>query len=58
MAEPKLKLVPAKCGCEGCFFEDETTCPGDEEKDFAKCSENGAQKIFVKDEGEDNGTRV
>ena len=58
MAEPKLKLVPAKCGCEGCFYEHEDKCPGDEEKDFAKCSENGAQKIFVIDEGENNGARV
>lgn len=51
--EADLKLVPAKCGCEGCYFEDKFECPGDEEKDFAKCSENGAQKIFVKKEQND-----
>lgn len=58
MAEPKLKLIPAKWGCEGCYFADRIDCPGDEEKDFARCSENGTQKIFVVDEGEDNGRTV
>lgn len=58
MAEPKLKLVPAKCGCDGCYFADRIDCPGDEEKHFARCSENGTQKIFVVDEGENNGERI
>lgn len=51
--EADLKLVPAKCGCEGCFFEDRFECPGDEEKDFAKCSVEGRQMIFVKKEQND-----
>lgn len=56
--EPKLKLVRAKCGCDGCYFADKEDCPGDADNKFAACSENGEQKIFVIDEGEDNGTRV
>ena len=58
MEEPKLKLVPAKCGCDGCYFADKDDCPGDADNKFAACSENGAQKIFVIDEGDNNGTRV
>lgn len=26
--EADLKLVPAKCGCEGCFYEKALDCPG------------------------------
>lgn len=54
----ELVLKPAKCGCEGCHYADMDDCPGDEEPKLSACSENGAQKIFVKDEGEDNGERV
>lgn len=62
MAEPKLKLVPAKCGCDGCYYEDKDNCPGYEKVEgphkFEACTENGAQKIFVKDEGDNNGATV
>lgn len=55
MEEPKLKLVPAKCGCDGCYYADKDDCPGDGSKDFAACSVDGAQKIFVED---NNGTEL
>lgn len=59
MAKPKLKLVRAKCGCDGCFFENETECPGFETDDFEACHKAGEHLIFVPDEeGDDNGTRV
>lgn len=58
MAEPKLKLIPAKCGCDGCYFADMDDCPGDGEPKLSGCSENGTQKIFVVDEGENNGERI
>jgi len=55
-----LRLVPGKCGCEGCVFEDEKDCPGygglDDKNKFKACTENDTQMIFVK--GEDNGARV
>lgn len=46
----ELVLKPAKCGCEGCYYEHEDECPGDTEPKLSACSENGAQKIFVKQE--------
>ena len=57
MEEPKLKLVHAKCGCDGCYFADKDDCPGDADNEFAACSENGIQKIFVPVE-DDNGTEL
>lgn len=52
----ELKKVKAKCGCEGCYYEDEDECPGDNEPKLGACCDNGEHMIFVK--GEDNGTRV
>ena len=46
--EADLKLVPAKCRCDGCYYADEVDCPGDGDKDFAACSVDGRQMIFVK----------
>lgn len=25
-----LKIIPAKAGCEGCFFADKESCPADD----------------------------
>ena len=43
-----LELRPAKCGCEGCFFEDADTCPGSETLD--NCSLGDRAMIFIKKE--------
>ena len=46
-----LKLVPAKCGCEGCAFEDADKCPGDDKPLLSACTDNekGAM-IFIKED--------
>lgn len=55
--EADLKLVPAKCGCEGCYFEDRDTCPGyttfGDPNKFEACTVNGTGMIFVKKEQSD-----
>ena len=52
-----MKLVRAKCGCEGCFYEAQKTCPGykvynDPEK-FKVCTQDGVPMIFI-EEGDNN----
>lgn len=49
--EAELKLVPAKCGCEGCYYEDADDCPGDIKPSLSACTdkEKGAM-IFVKEQ--------
>ena len=42
--EADLKLVPAKCGCDGCYYEDSGDCPWD--KDHEACVVDGANMIF------------
>ena len=49
-----LKLVPAKCGCEGCFFQDKDECPSTIIKENNKmrldafnCSEGDEPMIYV-----------
>lgn len=43
--EADLKLVPAKCGCDGCYYEDSDDCPWD--KDHEACVVDGANMIFI-----------
>lgn len=45
--EAELKLVPAKCGCDGCYYADKDDCPGDADNKLAACSVEGRQMIFV-----------
>lgn len=52
-----MKLVRAKLGCEGCYFEEEKTCPGykkynDPDK-FKECTQDGVPMIFI-EEGDNN----
>lgn len=57
----ELKLVKAKAGCMGCYYEDKEECPGDTAH-FEKCVVNGEHMIFVpitdKIEGDNDGARV
>ena len=51
-----LEMKPAKCGCEGCVFEDQPECPGYETNrvpHFENCSLEGRAMIFVKKENKD-----
>lgn len=43
-----MVLKPAKCGCEGCYYEGNDNCPGDNEPRLSACTdkEKGAM-IFV-----------
>ena len=50
--EADLKLVPAKCGCEGCHYEDADDCPWDKDKEA--CVVDGANMIFVKSKEQNN----
>ena len=52
--EADLELVPAKCGCDGCYFADKDDCPGDADNKFAACSVEGRQMIFVKAKEQNN----
>lgn len=59
METPKLKLVPAKAGCDGCwYFENDIACPAEHKSyrflDTDKCSLTGEDEtavagIFVED---------
>lgn len=55
--EADLKLVPGKCGCEGCFFENDEICPGytafKDPNQFEACTVDGTGMIFVKKEQND-----
>ena len=54
----ELKLVKAKAGCMGCYYEEKDECPGDTAH-FEKCVQNGEHMIFVPVEQEDNnGTGI
>ena len=46
-----LKLKPGKCGCEGCFYEHNHNCPGDETLD--NCIVDGTAMIFVKEQDDE-----
>ena len=56
-----LKLVPAKCGCEGCYFEDADECPSkliQEGKGYHletfNCSESDEPMIYtLKEDGDE-----
>jgi len=50
-ADPKLKMVPCKCGCEGCYYDDFDDCPWD--KDHEACVVDGANMIFVKEQNDE-----
>lgn len=50
-ADTNLKLVPCKCGCEGCYYEHEFDCPWDKDKEA--CVVDGTNMIFVKKEQND-----
>ncbi len=52
--EADLKLVPAKCGCEGCYYEHDDTCPGDEEPKLKACQIDGRNMIFIKSKEQDD----
>ena len=53
-----VKVVRAKCGCEGCLFEDDPDCPGKKENNFEACTTaNGESGIIVKEE-DNNESRV
>lgn len=47
-ADPNLKMVPCKCGCEGCYYEHDTDCPWD--VNHEACVVDGRNMIFVKPE--------
>lgn len=53
--EADLILVPAKCGCEGCFYEDADECPGDNKPLLSACSDlvEGKAMIFKRKENKD-----
>lgn len=55
----ELKLVKAKAGCMGCYYEEKDECPGDTAH-FEKCVQNDEHMIFVpvEPEGDDNGTGI
>lgn len=50
--EAELILKPAKCGCEGCYYEDADKCPGDDEPELSACTNKveGQALIFVRKE--------
>lgn len=50
-----LVLKPAKCGCEGCIYEHEDKCPGDDEPSLSACTKEDTSMIFV-EEGDNNGS--
>lgn len=53
--EAELELVPAKCGCEGCFYEDADKCPGDDKPLLGACTDPGGKgaMIFKRKENKD-----
>lgn len=55
--EADLKLVPAKCGCEGCYYEDADECPGDDKPKLSACSNlaEGKAMIFIKEHKDESG---
>lgn len=54
-----MKLVPAKCGCEGCLYEYEDECPADDKVvGLNACTKDDKSMIFVDEEDEENESRV
>lgn len=54
-----MRAVPGKCGCDGCYYQDDICCPGWDGdamklRDIRPCLIDNVEHIFVMENGDED----